>query len=152
MLKHVFGFAKHQWNCIYRLGYNLTLTRNKEDAVLNKTEAIAEAIIDRIRWYVPHYTPSIPQQFVLSKQTLSKTPTELRFIEKSVLMTEAINENLRNFELVTHENLNTPVWKINGFQQRNRQDSQNLYKDSFNRQLATSAECIRCTEKHRDAA
>ena len=96
MLKHVFGFAEHQEKATYGLGYKLTLTRNKDDAVIDKANGIADARIriDHIHWYVPHYTPSIQQQSTLSKQILSKTPTELRYVERSVFMKQVNNQNI----------------------------------------------------------
>ena len=117
MLKDVFGFAEHQEKATYGLGYKLTLTTNKDDAVIDKANGIADARIriDHIHWYVPHYTPSIQQQSNLSKQILSKTPTELRYVERSVFMKEVNNQNLWNFELVSHENMNVPIWIIIGF-------------------------------------
>ena len=48
--------------------------------------------IDHFHWYVPHYTPSIQQQSILSKQILSKTPTELRYVERSVFTKEVKNQ------------------------------------------------------------
>ena len=124
MLKDAFGFAEHQEKATYGLGYKLTLTRNKDDAVIDKPGGIADARIriDHIHWYVPHYTPSIQQHSTLSKQILSKTPTELRYVERSVFMKEVNNQNLWNFELGSHENMNVPIWIIIGFQQRDRQD------------------------------
>ena len=111
MLKHVFRFAECQEKATYGLGYKLTLTRNKDDAVIDKAGAIAEARIriDHIHWYVPHYTPSIQQQSTLSKQILSKTPAELRYVERSVFLKEVNNQNLWNFELGSHENMNVPI-------------------------------------------
>ena len=122
LLKDVFSFAEHQEKVTYGLGYKLTLTRNKDDAVVNKAGGIADARIriDHIHWYVPHYTPSIQQQSLLSKQILSKTPTELRYVERSVFMKEVTSQNLWNFELGSHENMNMPIWIIIGFQQRDR--------------------------------
>ena len=101
MLKDVFGFAEHQEKDTSGLGYKLTLTRNKDDAVIDKAGGIADARIriDHIHWYIPHYTPSIQQQSTLSKQILSKTPTELRYVERSVFMKEVNNQNFWNFEL-----------------------------------------------------
>ena len=153
LLKDVFGFAEHQEKATYGLGYKLTLTRNKDDAVIDKAGGIAEARIrtDHIHWYVPHYTPSIQQQSTLSKQILSKTPTELRFVERSVFMKDVNNQNLWNFELGSHENMNVPIWIIIGFQQRDRQDSQNLNNDTFCRLPVVSAQCIIGTEKYPDA-
>ena len=153
MLKHIFGFAEHQEKATYGLGYKLTLTRSKDDAVIDKAGGIADARIriDHIHWYVPHYTPSIQQQSILSKQILTKTPTELRYVERSVFMKEVNNQNLWNFELGSHENMNVPIWIIVGFQQRDRQDSQNLNNDTFCRLPVVSTQCIIGTEKYPDA-
>ena len=152
MLKDVFGFAECQEKATYGLGYKLTLTRNKDDAVIDKAGIIAEARIriDHIHWYVPHYTPSIQQQSTLSKQILSKTPTELRYVERSVFMKEVNNQNVWNFELGSQENMNVPIWIVIGFQQRDRQDSQNLNNDTFYRLPVVSAQCIIGTEKYPD--
>ena len=153
MLKHIFGFAEHQEKATYGLGYKLTLTRNKDDAVIDKAGGIADARIriDHIHWYVPHYTPSIQQQSILSKQILTKTPTELRYVERSVFMKEVNSQNLWNFKLGSHENKNVPIWIIVEFQQRDRQDSQNLNNDTFCRLPVVSAQCIIGTEKYPDA-
>ena len=153
LLKGVFGFAEHQEKATYGLGYKLTLTRNKDDAVIEKSNPTADARIriDHIHWYVPHYTPSNQQQSTLSKQILSKTPTELKFVERSVFMKEVNNQNVWNFEHGSHENMNVPIWIIIGFQQRDRQDSQNLNNDTFCRLPVVSAQCIIGTEKYPDA-
>ena len=68
MLQDVFGFTEHQEKATYGLGYKLTLTRNKDECVVDKTAGIPDARIkiDHIHWYVPHYTPCIQQQCVLS--------------------------------------------------------------------------------------
>ena len=120
MLEDAYGFAENQDKCTFGLGYKLTLTRNKDEAVIEKVLGIAGARIkiDHNHWFVPHYIPSIKQQGILSKQILSKTPTELRYIEITVFMKQANNQNLWNFELCSHENVNVPKWIIMGFQQR----------------------------------
>ena len=153
MLRDVFGYAEHQEKTTYGLGYKLALTRIKDDAVIDKANGIDDARIktDHIHWYVPHYTPSIQQQSNLSKQILSKTPTELRYVERSVFMKEVNNQNVWNFELGSHENMNVPIWVIIGFQQRDRQNSQNLNNDTFCRLPVVSAQCIIGTEKYPDA-
>ena len=77
VLQVVPRFAEHQEKATHELGYKLTLTRNTDNAVLNKDNAISNAKIKitAIDWYVPHCTPSVPKQAILSKQILSKTPT-----------------------------------------------------------------------------
>ena len=79
MLKNAFGFAECQEKALYGLAYELTLTRNKDDAVIDKAAGTADARIklDHTHWYRPHYTPSTQQQSILSKQILIRTPTEL---------------------------------------------------------------------------
>ena len=152
MLKDVFGFAERQEKATYGLGYKLTLTRNKDEAVIDKVAGIADARlnIDHIHWYVPQYSPSKSQQAVMSKQILSKTPTELRYVERSVFMKDVSNQNVWNFELGSQENMNVPIWIIIGFQQQDRQDSQNLNNDNFFRLPFVSAQCIIGTEKYPD--
>ena len=141
MLKDVFGFAEHQEKTTYDLGYKLTLTKNKDEAVIDKVAGIADARIkiDHIPWYVPHYIPSMSQQAIKSKQILNKTPTELRYVERSVFMKEVNNQNLWNFELGSYENMNVPIWIFTGFQQQDRQDSRDLNNDTFCRLPVVSA-------------
>ena len=82
MLKDVSVFPKHNEKATHGLGFNLTLRRIKDDAVLDKAPGIADARfkIDSIHWYGPHYTPSIPQQGILSKQILIRTPCWLQVL------------------------------------------------------------------------
>ena len=63
-------------------------------------------------------------------------------------MKEVNNQNLWNFELGSHESIVVPIWIIIGYQQRDRQDSQNLNTDTFCRLPVVSAQCIIGTEKH----
>ena len=66
-------------------------------------------------------------------------------------MKEVNNQNLWNFELGSQENINVPIWIIIGFQQQDRQASQNLNNDTFCRLPVVSAQCIIGTEKYPDA-
>ena len=142
MLEDVFRFVEHQQKATWGLGYKLPLTRNRVDVVSNEVEAIADARVkfDSFHWYSRHYTPSISHQGMLCKQILSKIPTQLRCTEWSVLMKEKDNQNLWSFKLGSHLNMNVPIWINVGFQQRNRQDSQNLNDHTFGRLPVTSAQ------------
>ena len=71
-------------------------------------------------------------------------------MERSVFMKEVKTHSLWTFELGTQKTINVPVWIIVGFQQRDRQDSQNLNNDTFYRPPLTSAQCIIGTEKYLD--
>ena len=134
------------------LGYRLTLTRNTDNAVLNKDNAVnnAKFKINSIAWYVPHYTPSIQQQTLLFKQFTNKTPTEHQYDERSVFMKEVNTQNYWSFELGTQEGINVPTWIIVRFQQRDRQDTQNLNNDTFYRPPVSSCQCITGTERYPD--
>ena len=156
-LKDIFGFPEHQEKATYGLGYKLTITRNSDNAVLNKTNAtaIGKIKINCIEWYVPDFTASLKEQGILMKQITDKIPTELRSVERSVFMKEVNTQNLWSFELGTQEGVNFLMWIIVGFQQRERQGSQNLANDTndaFYRPLVTSPQCIIGTEKYPDSA
>ena len=64
MLKNVFGFAECQEKATYGLAYKLTLTKNKDEAVIDKAGGTADARIkiDLFHWHVPHYIISMQQQ------------------------------------------------------------------------------------------
>ena len=153
MLRDVLGFAEHQERTTYSFGYILTLTGNKDEAVLDKATGIPDARfkIDQVHCYMPQYVPSIQQQGVLPKQFLIKIPTQLRYIERSVFMKEVNVHNLWKFELGSQESMNVPLYINIGFHQRDRQDSLNLNNDTFCRLLVTSAQCIIGAEKNPDA-
>ena len=109
------------------MGYKLTLTRNTDNAVLNKdnTTNKGQIKINAIEWYVPHYTPSIQQQSILSKQIINKTPTRIQYPERSVFMKEVNTPNFWTFELGTQGGINIPTWIFVAFQQNDRQHDQN---------------------------
>ena len=153
-MKDVFGFAEHQKKAAYGLGYKLTLRRACDNAVLKKTNATAtgKIKINSIEWYVPNYTASLREQGIIMKQFRDKTPTELRYVERSAFMKEVNTQNLWSFELGTQEGVNAPIWIIVGFQQRKRQDSQKLANDTFYGPPVTSAQCIIGTKKYPDSA
>ena len=120
---------------------------------MEKVAGIADARNenDHIHWYVPHYTLSFQQQGILFKQISSKSPTQLRYFERFVSVKEVKNQNLWTFELVSQENMNVSIWIIIAFQQRDRQDSQSLNKDTFCRLPVISCQCIVGTEEYPDS-
>ena len=152
-LKDVFGFAEYQDKGTYGLGYKLTLTRNTDNAVLNKDNAInnGKTKNNAIEWYVPHYTPSMQQQSILSKQIINKTPTQIQYPERSVFMKEVNTQNFWTFELGTQEGINIPTWIFVAFQQNDRQHDQNLNNDTFVRLPVISAQVVIGTERYLDS-
>ena len=132
-LKDIFGFPEHQERGIYGLGYKLTLTRKTDNAVLKKENTVSNAKIkiNALKWYVPHYTPSIDQQAILFKQIKDNTPTQLHYPEISVFMKEINTQKNWTFELGTQEGINVPIWVYVVFQQTDRQHDQNLNNNTF---------------------
>ena len=151
-LKDIFGFAEHQEKGIYGLGYKLTMTRNTDNSVLNKVNAVAvgKVKIISLDWYVPHYSPNLEEYTNLMTQLKKNSPTLLHYVEKSVFMKELNTQNLWTFELGTQEGVNVPIWIFVAFQQSNRQNEQNINNDTSDRPLVSSAQCIIGTEKYPD--
>ena len=151
-LKDIFGFAEHQEKGTYGLGYKLTLTRNTDNAVLNKDNAVANGRVktNSLDMYVAHYSANLEEYNKLMTQIKKNTPTQLNYIERSVFMKEVNTQNLWVFELRTPEGINVPIWIFVSFQQNDRQNDQNLNNDTFYRPLVTSAQCIIGTEKYPD--
>ena len=134
------------------MGCKLTLTKNNDNPVLNKDNAVnnAKIIINSIAWYISRCTPSIQQQTMLYRQIKDKTPTELQYVERSVFMKEENTQNYWSFELGTQEGINFPIWNIVGFQQSDRQRDQNLNNDTFYTPPVSSCQCINGTERYPD--
>ena len=151
-LKDIFGFAEHQEKGTYGLGYKLTLTRNTDNAVLNKDNAVANGRvkINSLDWYVPHYNANLEEYTKLMTQIKKNTPTLLHYPERSVFMKEVNTQSLWIFELGTQEGINVPIWIFVAFQQNDRQNHQNLNNDTFYRPLVSSAQCIIGTENYPD--
>ena len=126
------------------------MTRNSDNAVLNKANAInlGKIKINALEWYIPHYTPSIQQQSILFKQILNKTPTQIQYPERSVFMKEVNTQIFWTFELGTQEAVNIPTWIFVGFQQNDRQHDQNLNNDTFVRLPVISAQVVIGTERY----
>ena len=129
------------------------MTRNSDNAVPNKGNGInnAKIKINAIEWYVPHYTPSMQQQSIFSKQIINKTPTQIQYPEKSVFMKDVNTQNFRTFELGTQESNNFPTWIFVAFQQNDRQQDQNLNNDTFVRIPVISAQVVIGTERYHDS-
>ena len=152
-LKDIFGFAEHQEKGTYGLGYKLTLTRNIDNAVLNKDNAVVvgRVKINSLDWYIPHYSPNLEEYNKLMNQIKKNTPTQLNYVERSVFTKEVNSQNLWSFELGTQEGINMPIWIFVAFQQNDRQNDQILNNDTFYRPLVTSAQCIIGSEKYPDS-
>ena len=94
-LRDVFGFVEYQETGTFGLFYRLTLTRNIDNAVLNKDIATnyAKIVINGIEWYVPHYFPSLEEYNKLQIQLKQKTPTNLYYPDRSIFMKGVNTQN-----------------------------------------------------------
>ena len=130
------------------------MKRDTDNAVVNNNNAInnAKIKINAIKWYVPHYTPSLEQYNILKNRIVKKMPTELLYPERSVFMTEVITQNFWTFELAIQEGINVSMWIYVVFQENERQHDQNSNNDTFYRMPVTSCQCIVGTEKYADSA
>ena len=106
-LRDIFGFADYQNNCSYGLGYKLKLQRNSDNHVLShragfNAENLAlggRVVIEGLSWTVPHYTPNLLNQKLMLGHIVSKAPTDLSFIRRSVYLKVVATENNWTFEL-----------------------------------------------------
>ena len=140
-LTDLFGFADQE-KITYGLGYCLTLKRNNNNDPIIRTAATdaAKVVIKDVCWYIPHYTPSAPNQKTVMEQSLNKEPTELFYTERTVFRKDVNTNNNWTFELGTISDT-TPTWVIVGFQNRNKHDSQTNDNSTFDRLPISSAVC-----------
>ena len=120
---------------------------NKDNAVVN-----GRVKINSLDWYLAHYSPNLEEYNKLMTEIKKNSPTLIHYPERSVFMKEVNTQNLWTFELGTQEGINVPIWIFVAFQQNDRQNDQNLNKDTFCRPLVTSAQCIIGTEKYPDCS
>ena len=121
---------------------------------MNKSNAInkSKIKISATEGFVPLYTTSLDQNRVLIKQVVDKTPTQIRYPERSVFMKEVNTQNFWTFELRTQEGINIPSWIFTVFRQTDREHDQNINNDTFCKLPVTSAQCILGTEKYPDSS
>ena len=151
-LKDVFGFCEHQEVASYGLGYKLTTTRNTDNGVLNKDNAVNNAKIktNSLKSYVPLYTPILNEYNKLRTQIKQKTLTNLQYPEKSVFMKEVNTQVFWTFDLGVQEGINVPIWIFLVFQQMDRQNDHNLNNEYFVRLPVISVQVVIETERYPD--
>ena len=91
-LKGIFSFAEYQETETLGLSYRVTLTRNTDNAVLNKDNTTNNAKIktNGVEWYVHLYVPCLEENDKLMNQIAKNTPTNLQYPERSVFMKRLI--------------------------------------------------------------
>ena len=91
-LKDIFGFAGHQDNCTYGLGYKFTLQKNSDNHLSSHSAGAKDAanlalagrvIVSDLNLHILHYTPNMSKQKLMLGHIVSKTPTEMSCIKRS---------------------------------------------------------------------
>ena len=140
--KDVFGFAGHQDNCTYGLGYKLTLQRKNENHKLSHPAQANDAtnlalagrvITDDMSLYVWHYTPCTTNQKLILGHIVPKTPTELSFTKRSSFMKNVPSENTWTFKTCVGNGFQKSLYVIVGFMQRGQFNQQHQNNDAFHK-------------------
>ena len=120
-LSEIFGFALHQDKITYGLGFSLTLKRASNDNAIYRTIGHAgKIIIKDIALNVPHYTPSLENQLLVTEHVNSSSLTNMSYIER-VMSTKSVDgNNTWTFELGVEAGMDIPIYVIVGFQTANR--------------------------------
>ena len=92
LFKKSFDFEEHQESVSYGLAHKLTLQRGSDTHVLSHSSKANDAanlflagrvVIDKICWYVLHYTANISNQKLMLVHIESKAATELSYNKRS---------------------------------------------------------------------
>ena len=159
-MKDIFGFAHDQYNCTYELGYKLTLQRNGDNHVLShppqangaaNIALAARVMINNLSWYMPHYTPSMSNRNLMVGHIISKTATELSYIERSSYMKDMTTEKIWSFELGVRNGIDVPIYIIVGFMERDQFNLHYQNNDICYRPSVVNAQAIIGSEKFLDA-
>ena len=149
-LKDISGFAEHQDNCTYGLGYKLMLRRNSDNHVLGHPAQANNAANlglagrvnkDDLSWYVPHYTPNISNQKLMLGHIASKAATELSYVKRSSYKKDVTSENNWTIELGAEDGVDIPIYVIVGFMQRDQFNQQHQNNDTFHTPSVVIAQC-----------
>ena len=125
-MKDIFGFAEHQDNCSYGLGYKLASQRINDYHVISHRAGATNAdnfalagrvFIEDLSSYVPHYFPSKLNQNVMLGHFVSKAPTEVSYNKRSSYMKNVTTENNWTFEFGVGVGLDIAIFVKVGFMQ-----------------------------------
>ena len=108
-------------------------------------------LIEDLSWYVPHYTPLIPNQKLMLGHIVSKAPAKLSYIKRSSYMKVVTTEKFWTFELGVGDGVDIPFYVIAGFMQRDHFNRQHQSNDTFCRPSIVNPQCIIGSEKNPDA-
>ena len=79
-------FCEHQGNVSYGSGYKSAYKRTTDNAAIKRAAATANRNIPiRVnKWVVPHYTPNITQQRIISEQIVYRAPAYLDYNKRTI--------------------------------------------------------------------
>ena len=85
---------------------------------------------------------------MLNDHIISKNPTELSYIKRSVFIEVVEEQSECSFEIRVNSGTDIPKYEIVRFQRRDSLNNQKLNKDSFSRPLFTFSQCFAGTDKY----
>ena len=78
LLKDVLGCAERHENCLYGRIWKYFLERSADRIIFQRESGDdAEVTIKDLKWYEPHFTPSIPEDAILSRHRFAEASEEL---------------------------------------------------------------------------
>ena len=114
------GFAEDYKKVILNIRQELVLIRSNtdKDALINSVAAEAvKVIIDKIYWKVPHITPGLAQELVLTKYIDKNVETPMAFRSWEMHVHPALPQTTKHtWAIKTATKLETPRYIILGFQ------------------------------------
>ena len=159
-LKDVFGFAEHEYNCTYGLGYTITLHRNSDNHVSSHpagfNDAANLALTGRVimvdtSLYALHYIPNISNQEFLLRHIVSRAATEISYFKGSSYIKDTTTEDNWTFEFGVGDGSDIPIYVLVEFMQRDQFNQQHQNNDAIYRTSVVNAQCVIGSEKYADA-
>ena len=71
---------------------------------------VAQITINNISWKIPHYTPNIPQQTLIRGHIVSRDPTQLSYIERSVGVKPVDKQCSSFFDFKVQGEIDVPIF------------------------------------------
>ena len=66
--------------------------------------------------FLPHYTPNCHQQTLVGQHVISRSPTQISYIERDVSLKNVDAQNTWSFEIRVKSCIDVPAYVIVGFQ------------------------------------
>ena len=94
------------------------MKRNMDNSVLSRNAGTVDGKIDikDISWFIHHYNPSVIIQDLFNQQILTKMPTEIPYIKRSLCSKHVQKQIEWNFDFGVGGGIDLLIYVIEGFQ------------------------------------